>query len=85
MACRLAENVQVRKEDWGLLFYSQKRHKVCFVRSGDWLYPHHFDGTWTPAGIVEDIARRTGTPAEIIERSLPGVSGQLTGKGMIVQ
>ncbi len=77
MTCRLADNVQVRKESWGLLFYSPSRHKVCFVRSGDWLYPEHFNGTWTLDGIVNDIAGRTGTPAEIIESSLPGVAGRL--------
>ncbi len=83
MTCRLAEHVQVRKEGWGLLFYSQSRHKVCFVRSGDWLYPRHFDGTWTLPAIAADIAGRTGAPVEIIERALPGLAGHLTAKGVI--
>jgi hypothetical protein len=83
MACRLADNVQVRKESWGLLFYMQSRHKVCFVRSGDWLYPEHFDGTWTVEDITNDIAGRTGTPAEIIERSLPKLTDKLTGNRVI--
>jgi hypothetical protein len=84
MACRLAENVQVRKESWGLLFYSQPQHKVCFVKSGDWLYPEHFDGSWTLDDITNDIARRTGTPAEIIERSIPKLTERLTANRMIV-
>ena len=84
MACRLANNVQVRKESWGLLFYVPSRHKVCFVRSGDWLYPEHFNGTWTFDGIIDDIAGRTGTPAEIIERSLPKLAERLTSNRMIV-
>ena len=84
MACRLAEGVQVRKESWGLLFYSQPRHKLCFVRSGDWLFPRHFDGTWTFERMVDDIAEHTGTPAEIIERSMPKLSGQLATNGVIV-
>jgi hypothetical protein len=84
MACRLADNVQVRKESWGLLFYTPSRHKVCFVRSGDWLYPEHFDGTWSYEEIVNDIAGRTGTPAEIIERSLPKLTDRLTGNRVIV-
>jgi hypothetical protein len=83
MTCRLAEGVQVRKESWGLLFYSQSRHKLCFVRSGDWLYPGHFDGTWTLESMVDDIAGRTGTPAEIIERSIPRLTGQLASNRMI--
>jgi len=84
MACRLADNVQMRKESWGLLFYMQSRHKVCFVRSGDWLYPEHFDGTWTFEDIIDDIAGRTDTPAEIIERSLPKLTDHLTGNRVIV-
>lgn len=83
MTCRLADNVRVRKESWGLLFYVPSRHRVCFVRSGDWLYPRHFDGTWTFDTIVADIAERTGTPAEIVERSLPKLTGQLAAKRMI--
>lgn len=83
MAYRLAGDVQVRKESWGLLFYLQSRHKVCFVRSGDWLYPEHFDGTWTSGSMVEDITRRTGNPAEIIERSLPKLTDHLTDNKVI--
>jgi hypothetical protein len=77
MSFRLADNVQVRKESWGLLFYQPSRHKVCFVRSGDWLRPTHFDGTWTFAGIINDISRRTRAPSEIIERSLPRLTDHL--------
>ena len=84
MPCRLAADVQVRKESWGLLFYLQTRHKVCFVRSGDWLYPAHFDGTWTLESIIDDISRRTGAPAEIIERSLPKLENHLTSNRMII-
>jgi hypothetical protein len=83
MSYRLADNVQVRKESWGLLFYQPSRHKVCFVRSGDWLYPDHFDGTWTFERIIEDITRRNGTPAEIIERSLPKLEKHLTSSRML--
>ena len=75
---RLADNVQVRKERWGLLFYQQADHKVFFIRSGDWLYPEHFDGTWTYEDIIEDINRRTGAPVENIERSLPKLTERLS-------
>lgn len=84
MVYRLAGDVQVRKESWGLLFYQQLRHKVCFVRSGDWLYPRYFDGSWTYDGMVGDIARRTGTPAEIIECSIQKLTGHLMDKRMII-
>jgi hypothetical protein len=84
MVYRLAEDVQVRKESWGLLFYQQLRHKVYFVRSGDWLYPRYFDGSWSFDSMVGDIARRTGTPAEIIERSIQKLTGRLMDNRMIV-
>ena len=84
MPCRLAPDVQVRKESWGLLFYVQTRHKVCFVRSGDWLFPAHFDGTWSFESIMNDIARRTGASAEIIGRSLPKLTSHLTSSRMIL-
>lgn len=77
MACCLADYVQVRKEIWGLLFYQPSRHKVCFVKSGDWLQPAHFNGSWTLDSIVADIARRTGAPSEIIEHSLPKLTDRL--------
>jgi hypothetical protein len=84
MAGRLADGVRVRKEEWGLLFYLPSRHRVCFVRSGDWLYPGHFDGVWTTADIVGDITRRTGAPAEMVERSLPRLTARLAASGMVV-
>jgi hypothetical protein len=83
MTYRLADSVQVRKESWGLLFYSQPRHKVCFVRSGDWLSPEHFDGTWTFEDMTRDISRRTVSPVEIIERTLQKLAINLTDGRMI--
>jgi hypothetical protein len=81
---RLTDNVQVRRESWGLLFYRPAHHKVCFVRSGDWLSPAHFDGTWSFASITEDICRRTGAPAEIIENSLPKLTDRLIKDRVII-
>ena len=84
MAFRLAESVRVRKESWGLLFYSPPRRKVCFVRSGDWLSPDSLAGEWTVAGLAEGIAARTGAPAGIVERSLEKMTGQLINSRMVV-
>jgi putative mycofactocin binding protein MftB len=84
MAYRLAENVRVRKERWGLLFYSPPNHKVCFVKSGDWLSPDNLAGEWTVTGLAARIAERTGTPAEVIERPLQKMTGQLTNSRMVV-
>jgi hypothetical protein len=83
MTYRLANKVQVRKESWGLLFYSQPRHKVSLVKSGDWLNPAHFDGTWTLESISEDISRRTDRSTEAIERNLCKLTNNLTAGRMI--
>jgi hypothetical protein len=82
MVC-LAENVQVRKENWGLLFYSQPRHKVCFVRSGSWLDPAHFNGGWSLEGLADDIAGRTGRSPGSVSRSLRKLTGYLVASGMV--
>jgi hypothetical protein len=83
MPLRLGESVQVRRESWGLLFYRMKTHKVCFVKSGDWLRPEYFDGTWDVPAMVADIAGRTGVPFETIERSLPRLASRLIGNQVI--
>ena len=83
MTCRLADNVQVRQENWGLLFYHQTRRKICFVRSGDWLRPEHFNGRWTYESISQDIRRRTGAAEEKIRRALPGLTERLTAGKLI--
>jgi hypothetical protein len=84
MTLRLAKNVQVRKESWGLLFYSPARHGVCFIRSGVWLYPRHFDGTWTFSDMVGDITGRTETPAEPIKQAIDKLITNLVERRMIV-
>lgn len=80
----MADNIQVRRESWGLLFYRQAEHKVCFVRSADWLCPAHLDGTWTLKSIIHDVSRRTGAPREIIERSLSVLTGHLARNQVII-
>jgi hypothetical protein len=83
MAYRLAENIQVRKESWGLIFYSQTRHKILFIRSADWLYPRHFDGNWTFANIINESSTRTGIPAKLIENAIRKPIDNLLTNGMV--
>jgi len=83
MAFRLAKNVQVRKESWGLLFYAQTQHRSFFVKIKNWLYPHHFDGEWTFERLVQDVAARTPT-ADNLEQALRKLTDNLLKNGMIV-
>jgi hypothetical protein len=84
MAYRLAQNVQVRKEKWGLLFYSPTKHRIFFVRSLDYLYPHYFDGTWNLEGVIQDISRRTGASISLIEGNIRKSIENLLKVGMVV-
>ena len=71
----LAKNVQVRKESWGLLFYSPAQHKVCFVRSGDWLYPLCSEGMFQPDSLG---------CSEATENSVQRLITYLVERGIIV-
>ena len=84
MVCRLAKGVQVRKEKWGLLFYSQTSHKVCFIGSGDLFYPHYFDGTWTLVSLIADIANRVRIKPETVKNQVVNLTKQLEDRGMVV-
>jgi hypothetical protein len=81
----LAGDVQVRKESWGLLFYSSSRHKIRFVRSGNWLYPYHFDGTWTFEAIVEDISKRSLSPTDSVQHNILKLIKNLEYYGLMNQ
>jgi putative mycofactocin binding protein MftB len=84
MLCRLARDVQVRKESWGLLFYSSAKHKLRFVRSGDLLYPYYFDGAWTLERLVDDVARRKVNSVNAINPSIQRLVKNLVDSELIV-
>ena len=84
MVCRLAKDVQVRKESWGLLFYSSAKHKLRFIRSGDLLYPRHFDGTWTLEHLVDDVARRKDNSVNAINPSIQNLIKYLIDSELII-
>ncbi len=84
MAFRLSRGVQVRKESPGLLFYSQAEHRIFFVASGDWLYPGHFDGTWTFDALVDDVARRGKISTEAVTPPMRTLTTRLVESGVIV-
>jgi putative mycofactocin binding protein MftB len=81
---RLADSVQVRKESWGLLFYSQTQHRALFIKSADWLYPHYFDGNWTFNRIIADIVERTRVSIGIIEDSIQNSITDLVKRGVVI-
>ncbi len=85
MGLTLAENVRVRGESWGLLFYLRDQHRIYFARSQDWLSPSHFDGTWTFDRLVEDIAQRTTKTPNHVLVPLQKLIDRLVGNGAVVR
>lgn len=85
MLNRLAKNVQVRKESWGLLFYSSAQHKIRFIKSGNLLYPGHFDGTWTFENVVDEVSEKTGSSQTIIKPLLEKAFNLLKNSGFITK
>jgi putative mycofactocin binding protein MftB len=84
MRYRLAPGVQVRKEDWGLLFYAPAESKIYFAKSGDWLSPVSSSGAARPDSISFDGAAGTGTASSAIECSVQKLISYLVGRGIIV-
>ncbi len=77
MVLQLAPLVQVRKENWGLLFYSQARHKVTFVKSGELIQPQYFDPGWDIDSILKDIGQRTGKDRSALAKEVERLVDQL--------
>lgn len=84
MVYRLADGVQVRKESWGLLFYSSSKHKLRFVKSGDLLHPRYFDGTWTAERMIEDAAGIKGSNNRALGPSILKLIKYLVDSELIV-
>jgi putative mycofactocin binding protein MftB len=84
MIYRLAKGVQVRKEDWGLLFYSQAKSKIYFVKSGNRLLPVYSDGRFQPDSLFFEETEDTVTSAQVIEHSVPKLISHLMERGIIV-
>jgi putative mycofactocin binding protein MftB len=84
MRYRLARGVQVRKEDWGLLFYSQGESKIYFAKSGDWLHPLYSGGTSHSDSLYYNEADGTETPSKVVEHSIQKLITYLVERGIIV-
>ena len=84
MKYRLARGVQVRKEDWGLLFYAQGESKIYFAKSGNRLQPLSSGGTSQPDFLCCDEADGTGNPSKAIEHSVQKLITYLVERGIIV-
>ncbi|MBW1804467.1 MAG: mycofactocin biosynthesis chaperone MftB [Deltaproteobacteria bacterium] len=70
----LAAGVQVREEDFGLLFYSMAGPRLYFVSSGDALDSRFFRGEWT----LYQWINQSRDPDTIPKSRLQGLSHTLS-------
>ena len=85
MVYHLAKGVQVRKEDWGLLFYSQGENKIYFAKSGDLLQPIHSDDTFKLAINHSEKSNSSANSAKSIEESIQKLIASLIERGIVVR
>ncbi len=80
---KLAPGVRVRKEKFGLLFYSSKNSKLTLVHSGDWIEAEYFQDQQSPR-----ICGGRSLSEEklfVIEERLSKLLFKLVEKGLIVE
>jgi hypothetical protein len=83
MIYHLAKGVQVRKEDWGLLLYSQAESKIYFVKSGNRLHPAYSDGRFQPDSLRCNEADSTDS-SDFMPHPIQKLISHLIERGLIV-
>ena len=83
---RLQKGVRVRKENFGLLFYSRNGPKLTFVHTGPWIRPDFFSGhltlgEWLKSKRLCDSGEKPPDLEPKISRAL----SRLADKGLIVE
>jgi putative mycofactocin binding protein MftB len=79
----LTHGVQVRREQFGLLFYDYRGPRLYFVPSKAWIDDDFFNGTHSLAELIRGIHARHGWPQAWVEKRLIHVMNQLEAKGLI--
>jgi len=79
---RLNQNVQVRAEKFGLLFYDRRGPSLFFVGSKNLIEPEFFEGKETPRGLVEKT-KTGGLHEDRLEGALRSLLAKLVQKGLI--
>ncbi len=82
---RLWDGVQVREEQFGLLFYDYRGPTLHFLPSKDLLASEFFQGQRTAGELVESIRSRKGLPEAMIRQLVTEILGMLQEKGLIYE
>ena len=80
---KLNRGSQVRKEDFGLLFYRMSGPRLYFISSGDLLSPDFFTGVMTFEEWLDK--KNEGSPAGTRISELKDVLDQLCRSGVILE
>jgi putative mycofactocin binding protein MftB len=80
---RLNKGVQVRREEFGLLFYNYRGPRLYFVPSQDLVGDDFFNGTQPLSELVSSIMARHPWPRPWIEERIGKIMEQLEAKGLI--
>lgn len=85
-AYRLQSGVRVRKEKFGLLFYSRNGPKLTFVYSGQWIRPDFFSGRFTLSEWLdhERLKARKEMNEDLL-KAIETLLSRLVNKGLIIE
>jgi putative mycofactocin binding protein MftB len=79
----LNSGVQVRRENFGLLFYNYHGLRLYFVPIGDLIGSEFFDGIQTVGNLVDEIHSRQKRPKQWIRARIEQILELITNKGLI--
>jgi putative mycofactocin binding protein MftB len=79
----LNPGVQVRRENFGLLFYNYHGLRLYFVPIGDLIDSDFFEGVQTVESLVEAIHSRKEQPKQWIRARIEQILELITNKGLI--
>jgi putative mycofactocin binding protein MftB len=83
MRFKTADGVQVRAEDFGLLFYNYRGPRLYFVPSQDLIDVDFFNGRRSLSGLIASICARKGWTKYQVEEKIMQVLAKLEDKGLI--
>lgn len=79
----LEEGVQVRQEQFGLLFYNYRGPRLYFVPSKDFIDPQFFDGHIKADELIEKIYNAHPWPLDWVQRWVAQILTMLENKGLV--
>jgi len=81
----LAEGVQVRREGFGLLFYSCRGPRLYFLPSKNLIEESFFEGKETVRELVESIHAKYGLSISHVREKVNQILESLQRKGLIYE